>query len=99
MLDFDQLDRTIHEKGRLSIMSLLASRPSWPYPDLKKELKMSDGNLVSHLKTLHQAGYVAVLKEVLDRPSTKYSLTDKGRKSFQSYLDLLEKIIQQSRPN
>lgn len=99
MLDFDKLDRTIHEKGRLSIMSLLASRPSWPYPDLKKELKMSDGNLVSHLKTLHQAGYVSVLKEVLDRPSTKYSLTDKGRKSFQCYLDLLEKIIQQSRPN
>ena len=99
MLDFDKLDRTIHEKGRLSIMSLLASRPSWPYPDLKKELKMSDGNLVSHLKTLHQAGYVSVLKEILDRPSTKYSLTDKGRKSYQSYLDLLEKIIQQSRPN
>ena len=60
MLDFDKLDKTIHEKGRLAIMTLLASRTSWPFQDLKSELKMSDGNLVTHLRTLHQAGYVAV---------------------------------------
>ncbi len=97
MFDFEQLDRTIHERGRLAIMTLLASRPSWPYPELKRELKMSDGNLLSHLRTLHQAGYVAFLKEVVDRPSTKYSLTEKGRKAFQTYINLLEEMIKGSR--
>ena len=79
MLDFDKLDKTIHEKGRLAIMTLLGHRPSWPFQDLKAELKMSDGNLVTHLRTLHQGGYVAVTKAILDRPQTSYSLTEKGR--------------------
>src|SRR5579862_2724302 len=82
MLDFDKLDRTIHEKGRLGIMTLLATRPSWPFQDLKTELKMSDGNLVTHLRTLHAAGYVAITKEMLDRPQTSYSLTERGKQAF-----------------
>jgi DNA-binding MarR family transcriptional regulator len=93
MLDFDKLDRTIHEKGRLSIMTLLAARPGWPFQDLKAELKMSDGNLVTHLRTLHQRGYVAVTKAMLDRPQTSYSLTEKGRSAFQDYLRVLERIV------
>ena len=60
MFDFEKLDRTIHEKGRLGIMTLLATRTSWPFQDLKAELKMSDGNLISHLRTLHDAGFVAL---------------------------------------
>ena len=94
MLDFDKLDRIIHEKGRLGIMTLLATRPSWPFQDLKAELKMSDGNLVTHLRTLHAAGLVAVTKEVLDRPQTRYSLTQRGRTAFREYLAVLERIIQ-----
>jgi DNA-binding HxlR family transcriptional regulator len=97
MFDFDKLDRTIHEKGRLGIMTLLATRPSWPFQDLKAELKMSDGNLVTHLRTLHQAGYVAVTKEILDRPQTSYSLTTKGRSAFQEYLSILEQIVNAGR--
>jgi DNA-binding HxlR family transcriptional regulator len=93
MLDFDKLDKTIHEKGRLSIMTLLATKASWPFQDLKAELKMSDGNLVTHLRTLHHAGYVAVTKAVLERPQTSYSLTEKGRKAFQDYLRVLEQIV------
>ena len=93
MLDFDKLDKTIHEKGRLAIMTLLATRPAWTFQDLKAELKMSDGNLVSHLRTLHQGGYVSVTKEVLDRPQTSYSLPGKGRSAFQDYLLLLEEIV------
>lgn len=93
MFDFEKLDKTIHEKGRLGIMTLLATRPSWPFQDLKAELKMSDGNLVTHLRTLHDAGFVAVTKEILERPQTSYSLTAKGRKAFQQYLGLLEQII------
>ncbi len=97
MFDFDKLDRTIHEKGRLGIMTLLATRPSWPFQDLKSELKMSDGNLVTHLRTLHEAGYVAITKEVLDRPQTSYSLTVKGRAAFQDYLAVLEQIVKAGR--
>ena len=92
-LDFDKIDKIIHERGRLAIMTLLATRIRWAFADLKNELKMSDGNLVTHLRTLHQAGYVAVTKEVLDRPQTSYTLTERGRAVFQDYLTLLERII------
>ncbi len=92
-LDFDKIDKIIHERGRLAIMTLLATRVRWAFADLKSELKMSDGNLVTHLRTLHQAGYVAVTKEVLDRPQTTYALTERGRAVFQDYLTLLERII------
>ena len=54
MFDFDRLDKLIHEKGRLAIMTLLAARASWPFQDLKGELKMSDGNLITHLRALVQ---------------------------------------------
>ena len=97
MFDFEKLDKTIHEKGRLGIMTLLATRTSWPFQDLKTELSMSDGNLISHLRTLHDAGFVAFTKEVLDRPQTSYSLTTKGRKAFQEYLAVLEQIVKAAR--
>jgi DNA-binding HxlR family transcriptional regulator len=93
MPDFDKLDKAIHEKGRLAIMTLLASRVSWAFQDLKAELKMSDGNLVTHLRTLHKLGFVAVTKEVLDRPQTSYALTKKGRTAFTEYLNILEQIV------
>lgn len=93
MPDFDKLDKAIHEKGRLAIMTLLASRVSWAFQDLKAELKMSDGNLVTHLRTLHKLGFVAVTKEVLDRPQTSYALTKKGRTAFTEYLNVLEQIV------
>ena len=60
---------------------------------------MSDGNLVTHLRTLHEHGYVAVIKEILDRPQTSYSLTTKGRQSFQDYLTILEQIVKAARPS
>ena len=55
-LDFDKIDKIIHERGRLAIMTLLATRVRWSFADLKNELKLSDGNLVTHLRTLHHAG-------------------------------------------
>lgn len=99
MFDFDKLNKTIHEKGRLGIMTLLATRPSWAFQDLKAELKMSDGNLVTHLRTLHEAGFVSVTKEVIDRPQTTYALTDKGRTAFREYLEVLEQIVNAGRPS
>ncbi len=74
-------------------MTLLAARASWAFSDLKSELKMSDGNLISHLRTLHQAGYVAFRKEILVRPQTTYELTGKGRRAFETYLRALEEMV------
>ncbi|MEQ1854331.1 MAG: transcriptional regulator [Chthoniobacteraceae bacterium] len=99
MFDFDKLDKTIHERGRLGIMTLLVTRPSWAFQDLKAELEMSDGNLVTHLRTLHDAGLVSITKEMQDRPQTSYALTSKGRKAFQEYLAILEQIIKAGRPS
>ena len=93
MLNFDKLDKAIHEKGRLAIMTLLATRMTWSFQDLKSELRMSDGNVVTHLRTLHKLGLVATTKEVRDRPQTSYSLTKKGRTAFTDYLRVLEGII------
>ena len=93
MIDFDKIDKRIHEKSRLAIMTLLAARPEWRFQDLKSELKMSDGNLVTHLRTLFKAGFVSITKEVENRPQTKYALTDSGRTAFQQYLELLEQIV------
>ena len=98
MFDFERLDKLIHEKGRLAIMTLLAARPSWPFQDLKAELKMTDGNLVSHLRTLHQAGYVAYRKEIMDRPQTRYELTTRGREAFRGYLKALEEMVRAAKP-
>ena len=93
VVDFDKLDRVIHEHGRLGIMTLLATRPRWTFADLKTELRMSDGNFLSHLRTLHTAGLVAVTKEVLDRPTTSYSLTERGRRAFANYVSVLAQIV------
>jgi DNA-binding MarR family transcriptional regulator len=98
MFDFDRLDKLIHEKGRLAIMTLLATRARWPFQDLKAELKMSDGNLITHLRALHQAGYVAFRKEMLARRQTSYELTLRGRKAFQTYLQVLEDMVRSVKP-
>ncbi len=94
MIDFSKIDKTIHEKGRLSIMTLLASRMEWSFQDLKAELKMSDGNLITHLRTLHNKGYVSISKDADDsKRRTLYALTKSGREAFQSYLEILEAIV------
>jgi len=99
MIDFDKIDKTIHEKGRLSIMTLLASRPEWGFQDLKADLKMSDGNLITHLRTLHNKGYVSISKDANDnaRRRTLYALTEAGRDAFQTYLEILEAIVNRGR--
>ena len=97
MFDFDRLDKLIHEKGRLAIMTPLAAKASWPFQDLKAELKMSDGNLITHLRALHQAGYVSYRKEMLTRPQTRYEVTAKGRKAFENYITVLEEMVKSAK--
>ena len=96
---FLQLDRVIHEKGRLAIMSALAASPELSFTELRDTLEMTDGNLTSHMRTLQEAGYVSVSKSYQNnRPLTTCSVTAAGKKAFASYIDLLEQIIQQNKP-
>jgi DNA-binding HxlR family transcriptional regulator len=95
MIDFSQLDRIIHEKGRLSIMTLLASRiDPWAFQDLKAQLDMSDGNLITHLRTLEKAEFITGKKSIGEgRPQTLYAVTLMGRAAFVAYLGVLEQIL------
>jgi DNA-binding MarR family transcriptional regulator len=95
---FLNLDRVIHEKGRLAIMSLLAASPEMSFTEIRDTLKMTDGNVTAHLRTLHEAGYASFTKSMeAGRGMTTYSLTPTGRKAFAAYLDLLEEIVQQTK--
>ena len=95
---FLNLDRVIHEKGRLAIMSLLAASAEMAFTELRDTLGMTDGNLTTHIRTLQEAGYVSVAKTYQNRrPLTTCVLTAKGRKAFTDYINALEKIVQQSR--
>jgi len=98
MIDFSKLDKTIHERGRLSIMTLLAARPEWSFQDLKAELQMSDGNLITHLRTLQDAGFITLSKlTTTTRPHTTCTLTPDGRHAFTRYLAVLEEIVAAAR--
>ena len=95
---FLQLDRVIHEKGRLAIMSMLAASPQLSFTELRDALAMTDGNLTTHIRTLQEAGYVSVTKSFQkNRPLTTCSLTGAGKKAFTNYINLLDSIIQQTR--
>jgi DNA-binding MarR family transcriptional regulator len=95
---FLQLDRVIHEKGRLAIMSMLAATPELSFTELRDTLAMTDGNINTHIRTLQEAGYIAVSKSYeKNRPLTTCSLTAAGKKAFAGYIDLLEQILQQTR--
>ncbi len=96
---FLQLDRVIHEKGRLAIMSMLAATPELSFTELRDALKMTDGNLTTHIRTLQEAGYLSVTKSFQNnRPLTTCSLTAAGKKAFTSYINLLADIVQQTKP-
>lgn len=97
---FLQLDRVIHEKGRLAIMSLLAAAPEVAFTELRDTLQMTDGNLTTHIRTLQEAGYVAVSKSYQNnRPLTTCALTPAGRRAFTDYVDLLDQIVREARRN
>ncbi|MHB1306442.1 MAG: winged helix-turn-helix domain-containing protein [Limisphaerales bacterium] len=95
---FLQLDRVIHEKGRLPIVSLLAATPELAFTEIRDTLSMTDGNLAVHLRTLQEAGYIAITKSFHERrPLTTCALTPAGRAAFINYINLLEQIVQQAR--
>jgi len=93
-----QLDRLIHDRVRLGILSALAASPSMAFTDLRAALDVSDGNLSVHARKLEDAGYVVCTKGFEGRtPRTEYRLTPAGRRAFEKYLDHMESLIAAAR--
>jgi DNA-binding transcriptional ArsR family regulator len=94
----DALDRLIHERLRLGIVSALAVNDSLSFSDLKKLMKTTDGNLSVHARKLEEAEYIACTKSFEGRmPKTQYRLTAVGRRALERYLDHMEALIRATR--
>ena len=92
------LDRLIHDRTRLAIISALAVNESLSFNDLKAATATSDGNLSVHARKLEDAGYVACTKSFDGRmPRTEFRLADAGRRALQEYLNHMEAIIRNAR--
>ena len=92
------LDRVIHERIRLGVVSALAVNESLTFTELKRLLSVTDGNLSVHTRKLEEAGYIDCSKGFEGRiPRTEYRLTDEGRKALEKYLAHMEAIIHAAR--
>ena len=92
------LDRLLHDRMRLGIISALAAADNMSFTDLKSALNATDGNLSVHARKLEEAGYVACEKTFSGRtPRTDYKLTASGRRALEKYLDHMDAIIKASR--
>ena len=93
-----ELDRLIHERVRLAIVSALAVRDNLTFNDLKSLLQTTDGNLSVHARKLEDAEYVTCVKSFAGRvPKTEYRLTALGRRALERYLDHMEALIRATR--
>ncbi len=94
----EELDRLIHERLRLGIVSALAVNDSLSFSDLKKLMSTTDGNLSVHARKLEEAEYIACTKSFEGRmPKTQYRLTAAGRRALERYLDHMEALIRATR--
>jgi len=94
----DDFDPVIHERARLGIVSALAVASELSFQELKDELGLTDGNLSAHSAKLEAAGYIAIKKSFRGRrPHTAMRLTARGRRAFQRYLELLQRVVERSR--
>lgn len=89
-----KLNKAIHQKARLGIMSILVASEGVEFNYLKEKLNLTDGNLSSHLSLLEKEKYIKIKKKfVKKKPKTLCQVTEKGRQAFEEYLENLEKII------
>ena len=93
-----ELDRLIHERVRLAIVSALAVNPSLSFNQLKRLLDTTDGNLSVHARKLEEAHYIVCTKSFAGRvPRTEYRLSPAGRRALERYLDHMEALIRSTR--
>lgn len=91
---FQHLDKAFENKVRLGIMSILMVEDKVNFISLKDSLKLTDGNLASHLKSLEKLGYISVTKSFIGRkPNTNYSISKIGIISFKKHIAALEEIL------
>jgi len=89
-----ELDKVIHERMRLGIISALAANEKLSFSDLKSLLNTTDGNISVHARKLEDAGYLSVKKSFSGRtPLTEYKITTAGRRALEKYLDHMEALI------
>ncbi|UCG87466.1 MAG: transcriptional regulator [Gemmatimonadota bacterium] len=94
----EELDRLIHERMRLGIVSALAAEERLSFGDLKAILKTTDGNLSVHARKLENAGYIKVEKGFEDRkPKTEYCLTPTGRRALELYINRMDALLNEAR--
>lgn len=93
-MEIRKIDPIIHERVRLGILGLLIQADELTFTELKESLRLSDGNLASHLRTLEEKGIIEVRKTFIGRrPKTFYRLTKQGKKRFLEYLDTITEIL------
>jgi DNA-binding MarR family transcriptional regulator len=92
---YEGLDRAMHEKARLGLLTSLMAHPKGlAFADLKQLCALTDGNLSRHLQVLHDSGLVEIIKGYeKNRPHTKCRLTPRGRQRFLDYLAVLERVV------
>lgn len=89
-----ELDKVIHERMRLGIVSALAANVRLSFSDLKKLLNTTDGNISVHARKLEEAGYLTCEKSFRGRtPLTEYSITNEGKEALERYLNHMEALI------
>lgn len=93
--DHRQLDRLVHSRIRLAVLSILAAVEDAEFTYLRDQVNTTNGNLSTHMKKLEEAGYVEADKSFVDRkPVTRYRVTETGRQAFRTYVDRLETLLE-----
>ncbi|MBN1797492.1 MAG: transcriptional regulator [Spirochaetales bacterium] len=92
--DYKKIDEILHSRIRLAMIAVLASVAEIEFVTLKEKVGATDGNMSTHTKKLEEAGYIKVRKTFIKRkPTTFYSLSEKGRNAFKNYIKQIENMI------
>lgn len=97
-ISLSQFNKAFENRVRLQIMSVLVANASYDFNSLKELLKLTDGNLASHLKALEKEEYILIKKSFINKkPNTQYSVSEKGKTAFIKHLEALENLIKQQK--
>jgi DNA-binding MarR family transcriptional regulator len=92
--DISSLNKAFESRIRLGIMAILIVSDSVEFSELRDKLKLTDGNLASHIGALERSKFIEVTKQFIGKkPNTSYKISDLGRKAFNDHLDALENLI------
>ena len=94
MFSINKLDKAFENRVRLGVMSVLIGSGQSDFNTIKSMLKVSDGNLASHIKALEELGYIETIKQFIGRkPNTSYIATESGEKAFKNHINALSELL------